>query len=511
MNLPTRTAPRRGRAHAALAVHPLALLAGCSSAADGAGDETTAPAEESGSGSGSDAETATDAASGDTDEGSGSDYADDASADTADTADTANTADTAATEAAAATPRLALTYDGGIQVLDATTLEVVEDIELDGFNRLNPAGDGRHLYVSTTGGFQVLDAGAWAEPHGDHAHYYTAPPALTEELVEAQMPGHVVPHEGRTALFDDATGEIVVLDATEVAEGDGDARTYTTPTPHHGVAVELADGSLLVSEGTEDARTGIRVLDEAGEEIAASDECPGVHGEAMAEGEAVVIGCEDGALIYSDGEIRHVDSPDDYGRIGNQAGSEVSPVVLGDYKTDPDAELERPTQVSLIDTTTGELALVDLPASYSFRSLARGDDGEALVLGTDGRLHVIDPATGEITASHEVLEEWEEPVEWQEPRPALWVHDGTAYVTDPANEAIHAVDVVTGEVWNTADLGVVPNEVSGISGDVADGSSEFEGADHADHGEESGSGHEDEGHEDHDHDHEDEGHEGHDH
>ena len=48
--------------------------------------------------------------------------------------------------------------------------------------------------------------------------------------------------------------------------------------------------------------------------------------------------------------ISKVDSPDGYGRIGNQAGTEASPYVLGDYKTDKDAELERPTRVSIIDT-----------------------------------------------------------------------------------------------------------------------------------------------------------------
>ncbi|ACQ78355.1 Pyrrolo-quinoline quinone [Beutenbergia cavernae DSM 12333] len=375
-----------------------------------------------------------------------------------------------ATEAATATPRLAVTYDGGIQVLDAATLEVVDDIELAGFNRLNPAGDGRHLVVSTSGGFQVLDAGAWAVAHGDHAHYYTAPPVLTDVVYEAGTPGHVVVHDGRTALFDDATGHVVVTGSGDVALGDVD-REHTTPSAHHGVAVELSDGTLVVSEGTEEARTGIRVLDAAGQEIAASDECPGVHGEAVAADEAVVVGCEDGVLVVLDGVVTKVASPDAYGRIGNQAGSEASPIVLGDYKSDRDAELERPTRVSLVDTRSGEMRLVDLPASYTFRSLARGDDGEALVLGTDGQVHVIDPATGDLTASIPVIEPWEEPEEWQSPRPAILTLDGSVYVTDPATNRVLAVDVPTGEVWQSAELGVTPNEIAGVSGDVEAGAS----------------------------------------
>jgi hypothetical protein len=389
------------------------------------------------------------------------------------TAQTTEAPENPATEEATYTPRLAITYDGGVQVLDAGTLDAVGEFELDGFNRLNGIGDGRHLLVSTSGGFQVLDAGAWAEPHGDHSHYYTADPELTDVMFDAETPGHVVPHEGRVALFDDGTGEVTVFHAGDVADPDRAARQFSTPEAHHGVAVELHDGSLVVSEGTEDARTGIRVLDENDKEIASSDECPGVHGEAVAADEAVLIGCEDGVLIYKDGEITKVDSPDGYGRVGNQAGSEESSVVLGDYKVDKDAELERPTRISLTDTKTGELTLVDLPSSYTFRSLARGEDGEALVLGTDGQIHVIDPEKKKLVKSIPVVDEWEEPIEWQTPRPAIFMLDGSAYVTDPAAKSIHAVDIETGEVWLSAELEVEPNEINGISGNVEEGSTEF--------------------------------------
>ncbi|WP_247600977.1 zinc metallochaperone AztD, partial [Cellulomonas hominis] len=388
------------------------------------------------------------------------------SGDAAPAADPTTDAAPAATEVATAKPRLVLTYDGGIQVLDADTLELVADLSLEGFNRVNAAGDNRHVMVSTTGGFRVLDAGTWSEPHGDHSHSYTSDPVLTDVTWSAEKPGHVVPHEGRTALFDDGTGTITVLDSGEVGDAGAEVREPTTPSAHHGVAVELADGTLVVSEGTEDARTGIRVLDAEGTEVAASAECPGVHGEAVAADEAVVIGCEDGAVVYAGGSIQKVAAPDAYGRIGNQAGTEASPIVLGDYKSDPDAELERPTRVSLIDTRDASLRLVDLPSSYTFRSLARGDDGEALVLGTDGSLHVIDPEAGTLVRSIPVIDAWEEPDEWQSPRPAVTVLDGTAYVTDPAADAVHAVDVVTGEVWLSATLEVTPNELTTASGQV---------------------------------------------
>ena len=367
-------------------------------------------------------------------------------------------------EAAAATPRLTVTYDGGVQVLDATTLEVLADLPLAGFNRLNPAGDGRHVMVSTEGGFRVLDAGTWGSSHGDHGHYYTSAPALTGLTYAAEEPGHVVPHHGRTALFDDGTGQVTVVDSDAIADPSAARREYTSPHPHHGVALELADRRLVVSAGTEEARAGIRVLDAKNREVDESTQCPGVHGEATAEDETVVIGCTDGALVYRDDKITKVDSPDDYGRIGNQAGSDVSPVVLGDYKVDEDAELERPTRVGLIDTRTAKLDLVELPSSYTFRSLGRGPKGEALVLGTDGKLHVIDPTSGKITTSVPLMASWTEPDEWQSPRPTLTVNGDIAYVSDPATKSIMSVDLTEGAVITKATLPTAPNELAVASG-----------------------------------------------
>lgn len=344
------------------------------------------------------------------------------------------------------TEPIATTYDGGILVLDGKTLEVVEDIPLTGFNRLNPAGDDRHVLVSTSTGFRLLDAGA---------------PALTDLEFAAAKPGHVVRHAGKTVLFADGTGEITVFDPNSLGPELPPTQVHRTPEAHHGVAVELAGGELVTTLGNEDERPGIVVLDKDGNEIARNEDCPGVHGEATAAGEAVVIGCETGVLIYKNGKITKVSSPDEYGRIGNQAGAESSPVTLGDYKTDKDAELERPTRISLIDTETGTLELVDIGTSYTFRSLGRGPDGEALVLGTDGHIHVIDPVKATVTKTIPVIGEWQEPLEWQEARPALFVRGATAYVTDPDNNEISAVDLNEGTKTTTAKLPAAPNEISG--------------------------------------------------
>ncbi|MFK0007655.1 zinc metallochaperone AztD [Paenarthrobacter sp. NPDC090520] len=374
-------------------------------------------------------------------------------------------------EAGAPTPRLVYTYDGGLAALDAKTLEPVgAGTQLDGFNRVNPAGDGRHVLVSTGDAFRVFDVGAWTEPHGDHSHSYAADPRLTELAFEANKAGHVVRHAGKTVLFSDGSGKVESFASTDLAKANALPATdvYTTPEAHHGVAVELEDGKLLVTLGNEESRTGIAVLS-AGkgqdrQEVVRNEDCPGVHGEAVAAGEAVVVGCTNGMLIYKDGAITKVASPDAYGRMGNQAGSEKSPVILGDYKVDKAAKLERPTRISLVNTETAKLQLVDLGTSYSFRSLGRGPSGEALVLGTDGSLRIIDPLTGMVEKAIPVVSAWEESETWQDPRPTLFVQGSTAFVTEPATRTIHAVDLKTGEVGKSVQLEHVPNELTGVEG-----------------------------------------------
>ncbi|RZD55104.1 hypothetical protein C0Q59_28125 [Streptomyces albidoflavus] len=339
------------------------------------------------------------------------------------------------------------TYDGGLYVLDGATLKVAEDIPLKGFNRVNPAGDDRHVMVSTSTGFRVMDAVGGK---------------LTDVEFEGSKPGHVVRHAGRTILFSDGTGEVTIFDPAQLGDGKPKSETYDSDAPHHGVAIQLAGGELVTTLGTEEKRTGIKVLDKDRKEITRNEKCPEVHGEAAAKDETVVVGCEDGVLVYKDGSVKKVQSPTEYGRIGNQAGSEESAVVLGDYKQDPDAELERPEQVSLIDTETGTMRLVDLGTSYTFRSLARGPHGEALVLGTDGKIHVIDPETGKVERKISVLDAWQEPLDWQQPRPALFVRDHTAYVSDPANKKLTAVDIESGKKLASTELEQAPNEVSGV-------------------------------------------------
>jgi len=374
-------------------------------------------------------------------------------------------ADPSASTSAVPQSRIALTYDGGILVVDAATLDVVGDLPLDGFNRVNPAGDGRHVLVTTTKGFRVLDTGTWTDAAGASQQ---AEPELTELVFPADTAGHVVRHGEKTILFADGTGDTTIFDSADLLSATDDLpETETVPSEaaHHGVAIELHDGTLLSTLGTSEARTGVRVLDASRTEIARNEQCPSVHGEGTVEDEIVVFGCSDGVLVYDDGVFTKIQAPDTYGRTGNQYVSETSTIAVGDYNSDPDAEGYDLRQLAFTDTVAKTTKIVDLPegVGYTWRDVARGPADEVVVLGNDGSLHVLDELTGEVTDTIEVIDAWEPPAEWQDAHPALVVHDGVAYVTDPATASIHAVDLATGDIV-TGELPGTPNEIAVVTG-----------------------------------------------
>ncbi|MGO2311914.1 MAG: hypothetical protein ACTIA5_16900 [Brachybacterium tyrofermentans] len=449
--------------------------------------------------------------------GGGSDGSDGAS--DGGTAGDAAAPETDRTEVAALSPRIVLAHEGGVTTLDSSDGSTVGSSDVEGYVRLNPAGDGRHVAVSASDAITMYDTGLLAQGHGDHFHYYVQDPALTDLSVPAPMPGHVVPHRDRTALFADGTGDITLIDPTALVDGDlGILEETSTEAPHHGVAVPLSDGGLLVTQGTEDERHTVQALDADGNVTAETDDCPGVHGEAAAKptesGDVISLGCENGSVIYRDGEFHKVAIDGDFQRSGNQKGHEDSSIVLADHKVeaDPEGGAEHPTEIALIDTSDNTQQIVDLGSEYWFRSLDRGPNGEALVLTADGELNILDPESGEILHEVPVTGEWTEPDNWQEAGPMMSVADGTAFVVDPAAQKLTMVDVASGEIYRELDLPVVPHEIQVTTGtasgeyEIAPGADEHDDAEASEHDESEASdagGHEehegDAEHEDHDH------------
>lgn len=360
-----------------------------------------------------------------------------------------------ATSAAASGVRLSVATDAGIVVLDAASLMEIGTVPAKGSLRLNPSGSGDHVFVTTPNGFEVLATGASTG----------RAPALTGAVFKASAAGHVVNHEGRTALFDDATGTFWVFESdalSDRAELPADVQTFTSTAPHHGVAVQLSDGTVLASLGTEDERVGVRQLDGGGTEKARSEKCPSVHGEGVAADEHVLFGCQDGVLLWADGTFTKLDSPDDFGRVGNTYVAEDSPIAIVDYRDDPDAEGVNLHRMGIVDTQRKSWRVVDLPqgVEYTWQGVDPGEKATAWLVGTDGALHRLDGTTGKFGAPFPLIDAWKPPAAWQDAHPYLLVRGRTAYVTEPAKKSVHAVDLNTGKVIATAQLAGTPNELA---------------------------------------------------
>ncbi|MEL5991759.1 hypothetical protein ACOKGD_02575 [Microbacterium phosphatis] len=63
-----------------------------------------------------------------------------------------------------------------------------------------------------------------------------------------------------------------------------------------------------------------------------------------------------------------------------------------------------------------------------------------------------------------MIEAWEGPAEWQDAHPAIVVAGSVAYVTEPAANSVHAVDLATGKVLASTELDVTPNEIAPAAG-----------------------------------------------
>jgi len=350
--------------------------------------------------------------------------------------------------------RVALTYDGGIVVLDAATLEIAADLPIDGFNRLNTAGDGQNIFVTTTAGFEVLRATGDAE--------------LTGLVFAANTAGHVVRHGDKTILFADGTGDATIFETASLVDATAlpEIETVESEAPHHGVAIELEDGTFLSTIGTSESRSGVRALDASRTEVDRNEECPSVHGEGAAMNEIAVFGCSDGVLVYDAGTFTKITAPDTYGRTGNQYTSDTSAITVGDYNADPDSEGYLLSQLVLTDTAAKTAEVVDLPedVEYTWRGVVRGPDDEAYVLGSDGAVYGLDVTTGEFSELASVIEPWESPVEWQDAHPSLSILGETLYVTDPALSSVHAVDLATGETTASTVLPGAPIEIAVVTG-----------------------------------------------
>ena len=359
-------------------------------------------------------------------------------------------------------PRLVVAHDAGLLVLDAVTFDVLADLPLDGVTDVAPAGDGRHVLAGTPDGFRVVDVGTFADAHGDHAHYYTRSPRVTDVVWPAAVAGAATNTADTTVLLDAGTGEAVVLPEPEVALGPDsgyEADHVATGGPHPGAVVALDGGGLVATEGTPDGVTGVRLLAADGTEVARTP-CTRDRALVAATAGAVVLACSDGAVVATPDGFREVTG---IGRVAAVAGSPASTTALAVLAP---AAPDEPSALALLDTGTASVRPVALPAVAGPVAVAAGRDGELVALTADGVLHVVDATSGAVTTSVPAVQPWDADSGPEGAVPALTVLYGSAVVTDPTGRRVVAVDLGTGTPWASAELSATPRAVVAVSGDM---------------------------------------------
>ena len=317
--------------------------------------------------------------------------------------------------------------------------------------------------------------------------------------MDGSAPGQLVSYGRLGTLFFDGSGEFHTFEISELdASAEIETEVNGAEDAHEGLAVVFEDDSRLETFGSEGEPEGVRAIGRDGEEATRNDECSGAQGYAVLSDFSVALGCEGGVLFF-DGEFTSADTEDEDARIGGLFPHDDSGILLGEHRTAEDAEGSM-TSVALVDTQTEEIMVAEVGSPYTSQSLARGPEGEALVLSEDGALRVIDAETGDQLDELDVVDPWTAPDGTQDARPAISVVGDVAYITEPDSQAIHMVDLNDLEVINESELDFVPNVIAAVDGRPVDGVSDDFDGDHDDHDGHGDHGDDDEGDED-EHDH----------
>lgn len=351
---------------------------------------------------------------------------------------------------------------GEITVLDTASGEVASTFEVDqpdgAPNRFATTEDGRYGFVVMYGqdGVVLIDGGVWEDDHGDHAHYYVAPPEHLADYPGGQ-PAHVVSHAGTTAIFYDADGTYLLLDEDAISEG-GEGQLIEVDAPHHGVAIPWDDDRTIVSlfgdlDPEETTLPDEVVIHNRDGEIIEDGfpECAGLHGEVVV-GHHAAFACADSILVLEEhGDHFHAHSiayPDDENRSGTLRSASGLDVIIGNYSEDT---------FLVIDPAELTIELIEIPEPFSAFAVFSYDGGTLLGMTASGNLHAIEISTGEAQTIEQVTDATDDDADWTDPAPQIAVGPNRlVYISDPATGSVHEVDLTSADVTQTFELTGTP-------------------------------------------------------
>lgn len=338
-----------------------------------------------------------------------------------------------------AEPPLGLTTispEGGVQHLDLLDESVTDLGAVSAPTSMTT--DGRYLFADSGAGVEVVDSGVWTWDHVDHFHYYRAAPALLG-TVEGDGAATVATTNssttGGTGVSFAGSGDAVLLDTEALSKGEIRESFRLERDPHDGMVVPVGSFAL-VTETEGGAVTEVAAYTAEGDATGLRESCIQPAGTITTRVGAV-IGCSDGALLahVDDGDlvVERIPYPD--GTTGAVTGfdnREGRPTVAG---------LAGSTDIRVLDTRARSWTLLTAPAPLVRVTAVDDDDDTLLALTEDGRMLVLDAATGAVRAETAPLVTDSLAVG---AAPALIADQHRAYLSAPAEHRLYEIDYADG-------------------------------------------------------------------
>lgn len=337
-----------------------------------------------------------------------------------------------------------------LDLLDGSTEEV---------DRVSPpqrvTTDGRYVFTDDGEGVTIVDSGRWTWDHVDHFHYYRA-----EARSLGTVPGGGVATvattnsstSGGTGVFFAESGEAVLLDTEALSRGDIVELFRMEREPHAGLVVPIGS-SALVTDG-EGPTAHLHAYRADGRPIeGVTIECPHPRGTITTRVGAV-IGCADGAVLATQTEgdvaVEKIPYPPDSGappavRFDNREGRPTVAALAGD------------AGIWMLDTRERRWSLLPAPEPLVHVTAVDDEDGTLLALSADGRMLVLDGATGAVRAATDPLL----PDTLRDPAlragVSLIADAQRAYLNAPAEHRLYEIDYADGaRVARTFDTASAP-------------------------------------------------------
>ncbi len=337
---------------------------------------------------------------------------------------------------------------GKLHVIDLRDNTVIATFDVNSPARVYASENGQYAFAvqQRANMTNVVFSGVSMVPHDDHFHAEFGPPSMLGVDIAGNTPIHFVAHHGMVAIFNDGDGTASVFPNDFLFDANAPMVTLATARAHHGVAVPLDDVVLISSPNMEDTRSslpiGVDVMSMDGEILQSFPECPGLHGEAAFDHDAVAFGCTDGILIVErEGDVfvsRKIANPTANPdlRTGTLYYMEGAQFLLGNYGRNA---------IVRIDPVAGTSEVVLDAGQRIWRFQYHGEDpSKAVALTMDGNLHVIDIASGEIEGTVQVVDPFLAPASGRSAARPFFVTNGhMAYVSEPLPGDIRAVDLET--------------------------------------------------------------------